>query len=125
MKRNKLFTYALIMALPVLGGSIVTSCTDSFESLNTSDAQVNPDDLPFSSQWLEPMTYCYPPQQNMFQFWTNLTIDWYIGYFMTPNGGFMNCNMAVNRRHIEGTHEYDFSLLFNNTRHIILNFDVQ
>ena len=125
MKRNKLFTYALIMALPVLGGSIVTSCTDSFESLNTSDAQVNPDDLPFSSQWLEPMTYCYPPQQNMFQFWTNLTIDWYSGYFMTPNGGFTNCKMAVNRGHSGGMHENYYLHIFNNTRRIIANCEEQ
>lgn len=125
MKRNKLFTYALIMALPVLGGSMVTSCTDSFESLNTSDAQVDPDALPFSSQWLEPMTYCYPPQQNMFQFWTNLTIDWYSGYFMTPNGGFTNCKMAVNRGHSGGMHENYYLHIFNNTRRIIANCEEQ
>ena len=41
--------------------------------------------------------YCYPPQQNMFQFWTNLTIDLYGGYFMTPNGNFTNGDMGENR----------------------------
>ena len=99
MKRNKLFTYAFMMALPVLGSSMITSCTDDFESLNTNGVQINPNDLPASAQWMEPMTYCYPPHQNQFQFWTNLTIDWYSGYFMTPNGNFTNCKMEKRRDH--------------------------
>lgn len=77
MKKNKILKYALWMALPVLGSGVMTSCTDSFENLNTSGVQVDPNELPFSAQCTEPMNYCYPPQQNMFQFWTNLTIDLY------------------------------------------------
>ena len=72
MKRNKILTYAFLMAFPMTVGSIFSSCTDDFEKLNTSNIQVNPADLPFAAQCTEPMTYCYPPQQNMFQFWTNL-----------------------------------------------------
>lgn len=93
MKRNKILTYAFLMAFPMTVGSIFSSCTDDFEKLNTSNIQVNPADLPFAAQCTEPMTYCYPPQQNMFQFWTNLTIDLYGGYFMTPNGNFTNGDM--------------------------------
>ena len=85
MKRNKILTYAFLMAIPMTTGNIFSSCTDDFEKLNTSNIQVDPADLPFAAQCTEPMTYCYPPQQNMFQFWTNLTIDLYGGYFMTPN----------------------------------------
>lgn len=84
MKRNKILTYAFLMAIPMTTGNIFSSCTDDFEKLNTSNIQVDPADLPFAAQCTEPMTYCYPPQQNMFQFWTNLTIDLYGGYFMTP-----------------------------------------
>lgn len=83
MKRNKILTYAFLMAIPMTTGNIFSSCTDDFEKLNTSNIQVDPADLPFAAQCTEPMTYCYPPQQNMFQFWTNLTIDLYGGYFMT------------------------------------------
>lgn len=90
MKRNKILTYAFLMAIPMTTGNIFSSCTDDFEKLNTSNIQVDPADLPFAAQCTEPMTYCYPPQQNMFQFWTNLTIDLYGGYFMTPNGNFTN-----------------------------------
>ena len=82
MKRNKILTYAFLMAIPMTTGNIFSSCTDDFEKLNTSNIQVDPADLPFAAQCTEPMTYCYPPQQNMFQFWTNLTIDLYGGYFM-------------------------------------------
>ena len=74
MKRNKILTYAFLMAIPMTTGNIFSSCTDDFEKLNTSNIQVDPADLPFAAQCTEPMTYCYPPQQNMFQFWTNLTI---------------------------------------------------
>ena len=94
MKRNKILTYAFLMAIPMTTGNIFSSCTDDFEKLNTSNIQVDPADLPFAAQCTEPMTYCYPPQQNMFQFWTNLTIDLYGGYFMTPNGNFTNGDMG-------------------------------
>ena len=105
MKRNKIYQYALLVALPWMGSSLMTSCTDNFESLNTNSVQVDPNNLPFSAQCEEPMQYCYPPQQNMFQFWTNLTIDLYSGYFMTPNGNFTNGDMGENRGHSGGMYE--------------------
>ena len=105
MKRNKIYQYSLLVALPWMGSSLMTSCTDNFESLNTNSVQVDPNNLPFSAQCAEPMQYCYPPQQNMFQFWTNLTIDLYSGYFMTPNGNFTNGDMGENRGHSGGMYE--------------------
>lgn len=111
------------MALPVLGSGVMTSCTDSFENLNTSGVQVDPNELPFSAQCTEPMNYCYPPQQNMFQFWTNLTIDLYGGYFMTPNGNFTNGDMGENRGHSGGMYENYYLHIFNNTRRIIADCD--
>lgn len=123
MKKNKILKYALWMALPVLGSGVMTSCTDSFENLNTSGVQVDPNDLPFSAQCTEPMNYCYPPQQNMFQFWTNLTIDLYGGYFMTPNGNFTNGDMGENRGHSGGMYENYYLHIFNNTRRIIADCD--
>ena len=123
MKKNKISKYALWMALPVLGSGFMTSCTDSFEDLNTSGVQVNPNELPFAAQCAEPMNYCYPPQQNMFQFWTNLTIDLYGGYFMTPNGNFTNGDMGENRGHSGGMYENYYLHIFNNTRRIIADCD--
>lgn len=123
MKKNKILKYALWMALPVLGSGVMTSCTDNFENLNTSGVQVDPNELPFSAQCTEPMNYCYPPQQNMFQFWTNLTIDLYGGYFMTPNGNFTNGDMGENRGHSGGMYENYYLHIFNNTRRIIADCD--
>lgn len=123
MKKNKILKYALWMALPVLGSGVMTSCTDSFENLNTSGVQVDPNELPFSAQCTEPMNYCYPPQQNMFQFWTNLTIDLYGGYFMTPNGNLTNGDMGENRGHSGGMYENYYLHIFNNTRRIIADCD--
>ena len=123
MKRNKIYQYAILLALPWLGGNLMTSCTDSFEDLNTNSVQVDPNDLPFSAQCAEPMQYCYPPQQNMFQFWTNLTIDLYSGYFMTPNGNFTNGDMGENRGHSGGMYENYYLHIFNNTRRIIADCD--
>ena len=123
MKPTIISRYTLLTAFAVLGTNVTTSCTDSFESLNTSKIQVNPADLPFAAQCTEPMTYCYPPNQNMFQFWTNLTIDLYGGYFMTPNGNFTNGDMGENRGHSGGMYENYYLHIFNNTRRIIAQCD--
>lgn len=117
-----------IIALPVVaimlsGGATLSSCTSDFDNLNTNKTQVDPSDLPFSAQCTEPMNYCYPPQQNMFQFWTNLTIDLYGGYFMTPNGNFTNGDMGENRGHSGGMYENYYLHIFNNTRRIISSCD--
>ena len=71
------------------------------------------------------MNYCYPPQENMFQFWTNLTIDFYGGYFMTPNGNFTNGDMGENRGHSGGMYEDFYLHIFNNTRRIIADCDAK
>lgn len=117
MKRNNI--KVLLISIPLIAGGMFTACTDNFEELNTSNIQVDPNDLPFESQFAEPMQYCYPPQQNMFQFWTNLTSDMYCGYFMTPNGNFTNGDMGENRGHSGGMYENFYLHIFNNTRRII------
>ena len=123
MKKRNMIAAAALTALTVLGGNMLSSCTDNFEQLNTNGTQVNPNDLPFSAQCAEPMNYCYPPQQNMFQFWTNLTIDLYGGYFETPHGNFTNCDMGENRGHSGGMYENYYLHIFNNTRRIIASCD--
>ena len=75
MKMNKFLTYAIASALTLTAGSMMTGCTDSFEDLNTNKYEVDPDNLPFESQFVEPITYVYAPQQNMFQYCTNLSTD--------------------------------------------------
>ncbi|SMO64329.1 Susd and RagB outer membrane lipoprotein [Saccharicrinis carchari] len=123
MNRNNYLIYVILMVLPLFGGSLLTSCTDGFEKMNTSDVQVDPADLPFDAQFTEPMVYCYPPQQNMFQFWTNLTIDMYGGYFMTPHGNFTNADMGENRGHSGGMYENYYLHIFNNSRRLIAQSD--
>lgn len=123
MKLNNLFRYTLLLVFFIASGNITTSCTDGFEDLNTSNIEVDPGDLPFAAQFQEPMTYCYPPQQNMFQFWTNLSIDFYGGYFMTPNGNFGNGNYGENRGHSGGMFENYYLHIFNNTRRLIAQCD--
>lgn len=123
MKRNNLFKYALLPIFSIAFGCISTGCTDGFDDLNTSNIEVDPGDLPFAAQFQEPMTYCYPPQQNMFQFWTNLSIDFYGGYFMTPNGNFGNGNYGENRGHSGGMFENYYLHIFNNTRRLIAQCD--
>lgn len=114
-----------MLALAVMGGGMLSSCTGDFEDLNTNKTQVDPDILPFSAQCAEPMNYCYPPHQNMFQFWTNLTIDLYGGYFQTPHGNFTNCDMGENRGHSGGMYENYYLHIFNNTRRNIASLDKQ
>ena len=125
MKKRNIMVAASFMAVTVLGGGMLSSCTDNFEDLNTNKTQVDPNDLPFSAQCAEPMNYCYPPHQNMFQFWTNLTIDLYGGYFETPHGNFTNCDMGENRGHSGGMYENYYLHIFNNTRRIIASCDAK
>ena len=122
---NKFLTYAIASALTLTAGSMMTGCTDSFEDLNTNKYEVDPDNLPFESQFVEPITYVYAPQQNMFQFWTNLSTDLFGGYFMTPHnfGGNGNVDYKLNRGFCGGMYE-NFNLhIFNNTRRLIKTCD--
>ena len=114
-----------MLALAVMGSGMLSSCTDDFEDLNTNKTQVDPGDLPFAAQCAEAMNYCYAPHQNMFQFWTNLTIDLYGGYFQTPHGNFTNCDMGENRGHSGGMYENYYLHIFNNTRRNITNLEKQ
>lgn len=114
-----------MLALAVMGSGMLSSCTDDFENLNTNKTQVDPGDLPFAAQCAEAMNYCYAPHQNMFQFWTNLTIDLYGGYFQTPHGNFTNCDMGENRGHSGGMYENYYLHIFNNTRRNITNLEKQ
>ncbi|WP_370861687.1 SusD/RagB family nutrient-binding outer membrane lipoprotein [Parabacteroides faecis] len=125
MKMNKFLTCAIASALTLTAGSMMTGCTDSFEDLNTNKYEVDPDNLPFESQFVEPITYVYAPQQNMFQFWTNLSTDLFGGYFMTPHnfGGNGNVDYKLNRGFCGGMYE-NFNLhIFNNTRRLIKTCD--
>ena len=125
MKKRNIFAVSSMLALAVMGSGMLSSCTGDFEDLNTNKTQVDPGDLPFSAQCAEAMNYCYPPHQNMFQFWTNLTIDLYGGYFQTPHGNFTNCDMGENRGHSGGMYENYYLHVFNNTRRNISNLDAK
>ena len=125
MKKRNIFAVSSMLALAVMGSGMLSSCTDDFEDLNTNKTQVDPSDLPFAAQCAEAMNYCYAPHQNMFQFWTNLTIDLYGGYFQTPHGNFTNCDMGENRGHSGGMYENYYLHIFNNTRRNITNLEKQ
>lgn len=125
MKLNKIKTVAVASALFITSGITLVGCTDNFEELNTKQTEINPSDLPFASQFIEPLTYVYAPQQNMFQFWTNLSIDLFGGYFMTPHnfGGNGNVDYKLNRGFCGGMYENYYLHLFNNTRRLIAACD--
>lgn len=121
MKRNKILKYILASTLTLAADSTFVGCTDNFEELNTNKYEVNPDEMPFAAQFIEPLTYVYAPQQNMFQFWTNLSIDLFGGYFMTPHNfsGNGNADYNLNRGFCGGMYENFHLHLFNNSRRLI------
>lgn len=127
MKLNKFLKYTAISALALTGLMSVNSCTDDFEKLNTNPYEVDPTSLPFAAQFKEPFSYVYAPQQNMFQFWTNLSIDLFGGYFMTPHnfGGSGNVQYNLNRGFCGGMYENVYLHIFNNTRRLIASCDEQ
>lgn len=127
MKLSNIFTTASAAALLLSGSSMLSGCTDNFGTLNTNQYEVNPDNMPFAAQFIEPMTYVYAPHQNMFQFWTNLSIDLFGGYFMTPHnfGGNGNVDYKLNRGFCGGMYENYYLHIFNNTSRLIKACDAK
>ena len=121
MKYNRIITLAAASALFVSSGITLGGCTGDFNDLNTNQYEVDPSNLPFAAQFIEPMTYVYAPHQNMFQFWTNLSIDLFGGYFMTPHNfsGNGNADYKLNRGFCGGMYENYYLHIFNNTRRLI------
>ena len=121
MKYNRIITLAAASALFVSSGITLSGCTGDFNDLNTNQYEVDPSNLPFAAQFIEPMTYVYAPHQNMFQFWTNLSIDLFGGYFMTPHNfsGNGNADYKLNRGFCGGMYENYYLHIFNNTRRLI------
>lgn len=129
MRKHLLYAFAAFAAL-----SIAASCDDEVmtpdpdgtgndSTLVDDTTQVvdstEVDTVPMELRFVEAMNFCYPPMQNLFQFWTNLTIDLYCGYFMTPNGLFVNGDMGENRGHGMGMHQVYYDYIFGNTRRVI------
>lgn len=110
----------LSLALPA---AMLCGCTGDFEQLNTNPNEINPGDLPFEAQFLEPMRFSYPDQQNLFQYWTNLHIDLFGGYFGSPNGNFPSQRYNLDRGHCGGMYENFMLHIVNNTGRIIKQSD--
>lgn len=115
----------MFISFNCLVSSFLIGCTDNFETLNTDKYEVNPNELPFTAQFSKPFTYVYPPHQNLFQFWTNLSVDLFSGYFMTPHNfnGAGNVGYNLNRLFCSGIYENTYLQLFNNTRMLIKSCD--
>lgn len=127
MKLNKILKYTAVSALTLATGVMTVGCTDNFEELNTDPYELNPDALPFSAQFQEPMSYVYAPQQNLFQYCFSLNIDLFSGYFMTPHNfnGSGNVDYALNRGFCGGMYENVYLHIFNNTRRLITSCEEQ
>lgn len=127
MKLNKILKYTAVSALTLATGVMTVGCTDNFEELNTDPYELNPDALPFSAQFQEPMSYVYAPQQNLFQYCFSLNIDLFSGYFMTPHNfnGSGNVDYALNRGFCGGMYENVYLHIFNNTRRLINSCEEQ
>lgn len=127
MKLNKILKYTAVSALTLATGVMTVGCTDNFEELNRDPYELNPDALPFSAQFQEPMSYVYAPQQNLFQYCFSLNIDLFSGYFMTPHNfnGSGNVDYALNRGFCGGMYENVYLHIFNNTRRLITSCEEQ
>lgn len=120
------YIFFVKQAVLLVGSTILLyGCTGDFEELNTNPGQIDPGDLPFESQFMEPMSYSYPVNQNLFQFWTNLHIDQFGGYFGCPNGNFMTQRYNFDRGHCGGMHELFMLRIVNNTGRIIKQSETQ
>lgn len=127
MKKNNFIKNTLLVALSLVAGWSVTGCTDNFAELNTDRFEVDPETLPFSAQFQEPLSYVYAPQQNLFQYCFSLNVDLFSGYFMTPHNfnGSGNVDYALNRGFCGGMYENVYLHIFNNTRRLINSCEEQ
>ena len=82
MKLKNILRNVTAMALPL---ALLGSCTGDFEELNTNPYEIDPEELPFEAQFSTPLSFSYPTHQNLFQYWTSLSIDNYGGYFEVPH----------------------------------------
>ena len=78
MKLKNILRNVTAMALPL---ALLGSCTGDFEELNTNPYEIDPEELPFEAQFSTPLSFSYPTHQNLFQYWTSLSIDNYGGGF--------------------------------------------
>ena len=122
MKLKNIFKYAATLVLPI---ALLSGCTSDFEELNTNPYQVDPGTLPFDAQFSTPLTYSYPPHQNLFQYWTSLSIDNYGGYFEVPHSNWTMARYSLNRGFCGGMHENFMQKIFNNTRRLTKECDAK
>lgn len=120
MKLKNIFKYAATLVLPV---ALLSGCTSDFEELNTNPYEVDPGTLPFDAQFSTPLSYSYPPHQNLFQYWTSLSIDNYGGYFEVPHSNWTMARYSLNRGFCGGMHENFMQKIFNNTRRLTRECD--
>ena len=71
MKLKNILRNVTAMALPL---ALLGSCTGDFEELNTNPYEIDPEELPFEAQFSTPLSFSYPTHQNLFQYWTSLSI---------------------------------------------------
>ena len=122
MKLKNIFKYAATLVLPI---ALLSGCTSDFEELNTNPYQVDPGTLPFDAQFSTPLTYRYPPHQNLFQYWTSLSIDTYGGDFEVPHSNWTMARYSLNRGFCGGMHENFMQKIFNNTRRLTKECDAK
>lgn len=120
MKLKNIFKYTAALALSV---TMLGACTGDFEELNTNPMEIDPETLPFDAQFSTPLVYSYPINQNLFQYWTSLSIDNYGGYFEVPHSNWTMARYSLNRGFCGGMHENFMQNIFNNTRRLIRQCD--
>lgn len=120
MKLKNIFKYTAALAL---SATMLDACTGDFEELNTNPIEVDPETLPFDAQFSTPLVYSYPIDQNLFQYWTSLSIDNYGGYFEVPHSNWTMARYSLNRGFCGGMHENFMQNIFNNTRRLIRQCD--
>ena len=120
MKLKNILRNVTAMALPL---ALLGSCTGDFEELNTNPYEIDPEELPFEAQFSTPLSFSYPTHQNLFQYWTSLSIDNYGGYFEVPHSNWTMARYDLARGFCGGMHENFMQKIFNNTRRLIKQCD--
>lgn len=97
------------------------SCTDNFENLNTDPTGIQGGKVELINRVQAPMEALFPGAEHMYQFWSNLHVDIFAGYFMGVNdfGGSNNYNYRLNESFNHGPFENYYLNVFKYTNRLI------
>lgn len=107
----------LIITASIVSCTMLTSCTDHFEKINTNPSGIDESVASLIDKIQNPLNNIIPPQEHRYQLWCNLTTDIFAGFMMGSNdfGGSNNYNYQIRADHSGQAYSDFYLYLFKYT----------